>query len=100
MRISEIYNLNKSQAELDFINIDITRDIPLFLDPFFLSLRKDNWSIEASRTVRSFFQQVVDLIRNNRLDDGRYLFRNLHEPNSTCLGMSQGNPAGRGIGRE
>ncbi len=100
MNISELYNLNKSQAELDFINIDPERDIPLFLDPFFLSIRSDNWSIHATHTIASFFQQVIDLIREDNLNDGRLLFRHLHEPNSTCLGMSRGNPAGRGVGTE
>ena len=32
MKISEIYNLNKSQAELDFVDINTSEDLPLFLD--------------------------------------------------------------------
>ena len=63
MRISEIFNLGKSQAELDFVDIDTNRDTPLFLDPFFLGIRKDNWSSEATLTLRSFFQKLIDLIR-------------------------------------
>lgn len=99
MRISERFNLNKRQPELDFVDIDTNADIPLFLDPFFLSLRNDNWSTEVSRTIRSFFQQVINLIRDNRIEDAKQLFAYLHEPNSTCLGMSRGNPQGRGVGR-
>ncbi len=30
--ISSIYNLNKTQLELDFVNIDIEKDTPLFID--------------------------------------------------------------------
>jgi len=98
MKISQIFNLNKSQGELDFVDIDILKDIPLFIDPFFISLRKDNWSIETSRTIRDFFQKVIDFIRQNNIRDGKELFSHLHEPNTTCLGMSRGIPMGRGVG--
>jgi len=98
MRISEIFRLEATQAELDFINIDIERDTPLFLDPFFLSIREDNFSLVCTRTIRSFFQRVIDLIRNNQIDDARRLFSHLREPNSTCLGLSKGRPQGRGVG--
>lgn len=99
VKISQIFNLNKSQAELDFVDIDISQDIPLFIDPFFISIRTDNWSIETTRTIRDYFQKVIDLIRQNQIREGKELFRHLHEPNTTCLGMSKGIPQGRGIGR-
>lgn len=98
MRIGEIFNLGKTQFELDFIDIDISTDTPLFIDPFFLSIRNDNWSIEATSTIRNFFQRIIDLIRTNQIIDAKILFRHLHEPNSTCLGFSRGIPRGRGIG--
>jgi hypothetical protein len=100
MKISEIYNLNKSQAELDFVNIDTNEDLPLFLDPFFLGKKQDNWSVDATLTLRSFFQRVIDLIRNGNENEAKELFDHLHEPNSTCLGMSVGNPRGRGVGNQ
>jgi len=100
MKISEIYNLDKSQAELDFVDIDTNEDLPLFLDPFFLGKKQDNWSIEATLTLRSFFQNVIDLIRSGDEDEAKELFDHLHEPNSTCLGMSIGNPRGRGVGNQ
>jgi hypothetical protein len=99
MRVSQKFNLNKTQAELDFVDIDISQDIPLFIDPFFISIRTDNWSIETSRTIRDFFQKVIDNIIHNRIREGKELFRHLHEPNTTCLGMSKGIPMGRGVGR-
>lgn len=100
MKISEIYNLNKSQAEIDFVDIDTSEDLPLFLDPFFLGKKQDNWSIDATLTLRSFFQCVIDLIRSGNENDAKELFEHLHEPNSTCLGMSIGNPRGRGVGNQ
>jgi hypothetical protein len=98
MKISERYGLNKSQAQLDFVDIDPSMDTPLFLDPFFLSKRKDRWSFEASNTIRDFFQRVIDLIRSNRIAEAQRLFQHLVEPNATCLGLSRGRPKGRGVG--
>lgn len=98
MKISQIFELQKSQAELDFIDIDVNKDTPLFLDPFFLSQRTDKWSIEANRTIRSYFQKVIELIREDNLNDARLLFEHLREPNSTCLGLSIGTLRGRGVG--
>ena len=99
MKISQKFNLNKNQAQLDFIDINIESDTPLFLDPFFLSLRNDNWSNEATRNIKSFFQHILNLIRENHIDDAKRLFAYLTEPNSTCLGLSRGNPQGRGVGK-
>ncbi|KPB04728.1 hypothetical protein [Bacillus sp. CHD6a] len=98
MKISEIYNLEKSQRELDFVDIDIEEDLPLFLDPYFLSLRVDPWSIDAHRTIQSFFHNVLDLYKAGRRIEAKQLFVNLSEPNETCFGVSDGKPRGRGVG--
>lgn len=98
MRISQLFTLNKSQAELDFVDIDVKKDTPLFLDPFFLGNRKDKWSMEATSTLKSFFQELIDLTIAGKEKNARHLFEYLHEPNSTCLGMSQSEPEGKGVG--
>lgn len=98
MKISQIFKLNKTQAELDFVDININQDTPLFIDPFFISIRADNWSIETNRTIKDFFQRVIDLIQQNQIREGKALFRHLHEPNTTCLGLSRNTPKGRGVG--
>ena len=98
MKISDQFDLNKTQPELDFVDIDPNKDLPLFIDPFFLSLRKDNWSMEATRAIKSFFQRMLNLVRLNQITNAKLLFLHLHEPNSTCLGLSRGQPRGRGVG--
>lgn len=69
MRISKKFALGKTQYELDFVDININRDIPLFIDPYFLSIRKDRWSSDASRTLKSFFETFIKLIRAQREDE-------------------------------
>jgi hypothetical protein len=100
MRISEIFGLGVTQHEIDFVDIDTDADMPLFLDPLFLSARRDAWSINASRTIRSFFQTFVRYATNDELARARALFDHLHEPNETCLGLSKGGPRGRAIGTD
>ena len=98
MRISEILKLGKQQPELDFVDIDTSADMRLFLDPYFLANRDDPWSIQACETIRNYFQTLINLVRAKD-PNAKNLLVNLGEPNETCLGFSQGQPHGRGVGR-
>lgn len=98
MKVSQYFNLNKTQHELDFVDIDYEKDIPLFLDPYFFSINEDPWSLEASAIIQSFFQFVIDLIIADKINDAEKLFYHLAEPNETCLGLSKSKPNGRGVG--
>lgn len=98
MKITQLFELGVTQHEIDFVDIDTEADMPLFLDPLFLSSRRDAWSVKASRSIRSFFQTFVRYAREGELDRARALFNHLHEPNETCLGLSRGGPRGRAIG--
>ena len=41
--VSEYFKLNKSQLELDFVNVLIekNKDLPLFIDPWAIHIRED-----------------------------------------------------------
>lgn len=97
-KISGILRLRKTQRELDFIDIDPNKDKQVFLNPFTLSTREDPFSINAYRTITSFFQQNLELIQNGDIQTARENFQHLNEPNETCLGLSKGKPRGRGMG--
>jgi hypothetical protein len=96
---SQHFSLGKSQAELDFVDVPIDEDIPLFIDPFSISQRPDRWSQECHRTINFFFQQVVDSIRAGNISRAKYLLYHLREPNETRFGYSSGRPQGAGIGQ-
>jgi hypothetical protein len=100
MKISEIFLASKTQYELDFVDIDVERDNRVYLDPFFISTRKDPWSVDTSRIIKSYFQYVIDLIRSDEMVQARAVLNHLNEPNETCLGMSRALPRGNGMGSD
>jgi hypothetical protein len=95
---SRTFHIPKTQAELDFVDVSLTNDNKLFIDPFALSQRRDRWSSECHSTLVAFFQQVIDRIRSHREADARELLMHFREPNETRLGFSAHRPQGAGIG--
>ncbi|MBK9080744.1 MAG: hypothetical protein IPL88_01055 [Rhizobiales bacterium] len=83
---------------MDFVDIDPDRDMPLFIDPFAISLKGDSWSETCHQHITHFFQTAIDHIRAGRDREARLMLNGLSEPNETCLGLSRGVPAGRGVG--
>ncbi len=97
MKLSQFFELNKEQAELDFVDINLEGDLALFVDPFALSIRKDAWSYRCTQHILSFFQTAIDAIRADNRQRARQVLTNLSEPNETRLGLSKDEPSGRGV---
>jgi hypothetical protein len=100
VRFSDHFGLNRSQAELDFVDIPLDTDVPLFVDPYAISLEHDPWFIECNNLIVGFFQLVVDSIVRDETDRARRLLAYLREPNETHLGLSSGRPRGNGVGSD
>ncbi len=99
---SQYFKLNKSQYELDFIDVPVNNgDIPLYIDPYSISKRSDYWSIDCHNAIVDFFQDVIDQIVKNKEAEAKYMLSGLREPNQTRFGLSTGKkPRGRGVGGE
>lgn len=97
-RFSTAFGLPNSQAELDFVDIELSTDMRLYLDPYAIQIRHDEWSERCGDCIRSFFNQLLDALRNGDMHQAARLLNNLHEPNETHLGESSGKPSGRGVG--
>ncbi len=97
-KISEIYGISRSQNELDFVDIDISTDILLFVDPYQLSKYSSPFAVEANKRINSFFAYLIELLIAKQYNKAFDIFSHVGEINETCLGMSQGKPGGRGIG--
>jgi hypothetical protein len=97
-KFSQAFKLGKVQAELDFVDVVLEKDNPLFLDPFAISQHPDRWSHECHELLGAFFQAIVDHIRAGRKQEAIALLSRLREPNETRLGYSSDRPRGSGIG--
>ena len=98
MHISEHFGLGKTQYELDFVDAEIDGDLPLFMDPHLLAFGRDEWSIEATELIGSFFQELLTALRAGDVARAWHLFAELREPKETGLGFSQGARKGKGAG--
>jgi hypothetical protein len=99
-KFSDHFGLGLSQYQLDFVDVNNEKDTPVYVDPYAIEIRDDEWSEKASGLIRSFFTEVLAALRRN--DDMRAvgLMSHLTEPKETFLGVSSDKPRGRGVGRE
>ena len=96
-RFSEYFKLNKFQAELDFVDVFIDNDTPLFVDPYVFKVRNDAWSVECNNLIVDFFGAVIQSIRSQNHKYAKNLLERLSEPKETHLGMGKENVFGKGV---
>lgn len=96
MRFSARYGLPAGQAALDFVDIDVTTDTRLFVDPFPIRQRQDDWAKGSVGLLQSFFAAVLRTVRSGDRTRGISMLSQLREPNETHLGFSQSRTRSRG----
>lgn len=99
-RVSSVYKLGRTQGSLDFVDVDISADTPVFLSPRALQLLPSDWGDHCVHLIQNFFQHILKLIRAGNRADAEALLSQLREPNETRLGLSSGKPQGRALGTE
>lgn len=98
MKISEKLNLNKTQFELDFVDIDVNTDLPLFIDLNLIRKYDSEFNAKLSDTMDSFFTYLLNTLSNGMDEQAKYLCSYLSEINETHLGLSKGVSQGKGVG--
>ncbi len=98
MKISEKFKLNKTQFELDFVDIDIEKDMPLFIDSNLIRKYDSEFSSRFVNTMDSFFTYLINTLSNGLNDKAMYLCSHLSEINETHLGLSRDISQGKGVG--
>jgi hypothetical protein len=97
-RVSTIFKLRRSQATLDFVDVDVGRDTKVFLSPRALTLMQTDWGDGCVSLVQNFFETVLQQIKGGNNTGAEALLQELREPNETHLGLSRGESRGRALG--
>lgn len=99
MLLSRALGLNTSQPLLDFVDIDVGLDFPLYIDPASFISPRDDFAEKCQIDLKDFFEAVLKSIAAGNNSKATVLLEGLKEPNETHLGMSNGEPRGRGVGK-
>jgi hypothetical protein len=98
MRFSQFFGLERSQAELDFVDVPLDTDIEVFLDPGAIKSLTSNWGAELSSHLQNYFEVVLKKIKEGKDKDAQYLLSCLNERNEYHLGYSANKSRGHGFG--
>lgn len=97
-RFSDHFKINKPQSELDFVDIPLHTDIPLYIDAYALSIGGTDWFTECNQMVIDYFDLLIKSINSKDTAITTQLLGNLKEPNETHFGVSLDDPDGRAVG--
>ncbi|QOV37281.1 hypothetical protein IM697_02130 [Streptomyces ferrugineus] len=96
--MSEEFHLGRTQPSLDFVDVDTTKDVPVFIDPRAIRIQDSSWAADCEALLQSFFTEVLEAVRVQNKGRLSELLGRLGEPNETHLGFSIGRSRGRGLG--
>ncbi|WP_344312264.1 hypothetical protein [Fodinicola feengrottensis] len=83
---------------MDFVDVHVDADVPVFIEPTALRIQTGNWHDECIALLQSFFAEVLDAVSTGDTNRIVRLLERLSEPNETHLGLSRGQSRGRGLG--
>lgn len=99
-RFSDEFGLGLTQGSLDFVNIDVVGDSPGYIDAHSIRTQKGDWVEACQPSIATYFDSLLDAIRDCNELRLRALVIPLTEPNETHLGQSIGESRGRSLGSE
>jgi hypothetical protein len=98
MRVSECFQLGKTQPYLDFVDVRLDTDVAVFIDPSALRSMKSVWGHECASLVKNYFGFVLDRIKAGKDAEAQALLSCLNERNEFHLGYSSGESRGHAFG--
>ena len=98
MLVSEYFKLNKTQEELDFVDVPCNGDLKAFIDPETFVARQDKWSQHCCDLGRNFFESFLNDIACGETEKAVNKVSRLREPKETHMGYCLSGFQGSCIG--
>jgi hypothetical protein len=98
MRVSQFYNLGKTQPSLPFLDVDIVKGAKLFLNARAISLLHSDFGDHCKDLLQDFFRELLNAVKSEDHQRAFSILSQLGEPNETHLGLSADRSEGRGLG--
>jgi hypothetical protein len=97
-RFSRFFKLDSyDQSSLDFLDIRIGVDIPVFLDPTLIKRMNSEWASECTSILQHFFEFLMQCVKENNSTLGIRILSGLNERDEFHLGYSSGLSSGSGV---
>lgn len=91
MHISDVLQNPKGHANYDFVDISLSTDTPLFIDPCLIKSSKTPFCQKASKVIDDYFNVFFNMYSSGNPDKEKLmLFEHAHEINATKLGYGNG----------
>lgn len=100
MKVSQHYNLNRTQPYLDFVDVRLDTDIEVFVDPTAIRALPSAWGTECVSLLQHFFETVLKRIKAGQHQEAINLLSSLNERNEFHLGYSEKKSQGKALGRK
>lgn len=97
-RVTDYYALGITQGGVDFVDVDVHTDVPVYIDPTAIRHQTGPWAEACVDALQAFFQALINAIKNADSSRQQDLIYPLVEPNETHLGQSKGASSGRSLG--
>lgn len=98
MLVSKFFHLGRNQATLDFLDVHVDKDIPVFVDPAALRALKTDWGHHCVSLLQNYFSTVLKAIRNADHVRAKTLLSCLNEHNEFHIGYSKKESRGHALG--
>jgi hypothetical protein len=97
-KVSTFFHLGRDQTTLDFVDVPIGNDTPVFLDPSRLRSMQSIWASECNSLLQHYFETLLAHVKTSSKISGIKMLEALSEKNEFHLGFSSGVSSGNGFG--